>query len=142
MTMNANMANPGGESMRPQGLTFTAKSVDGKQYANPADAMARRDALITNLGQQQARYSGSMGRNLGAPQFNMKQAMGQENSEPNPGYAGNEYANYSDAQMAAYNAAGGTVRYSSNPLDVNTGVGDEMRRNPYTGQIETNPRYR
>ena len=77
MTMNANMANPGGESMRPQGFTFTAKGVDGKQYANPADAMARRDALITNLGQQQARYSGSMGRNLGAPQFNMKQAMGQ-----------------------------------------------------------------
>ena len=142
MTMNANMANPGGESMRPQGLTFTAKGVDGKQYANPADAMARRDALITNLGQQQARYSGSMGRNLGAPQFNMKQAMGQENSKPNPGYAGNEYANYSDAQMAAYNAAGGTVRYTSHPLDVNTGVGDEMRRNPYTGQIETNPRYR
>ncbi len=77
MTMNANMANPGGESMRPQGFTFTAKGVDGKQYANPADAMARRDALINNLGQQQARYSGSMGRNLGAPQFNMKQAMGQ-----------------------------------------------------------------
>ena len=77
MTMNANMANPGGESMRPPGFTFTAKGVDGKQYANPADAMARRDALITNLGQQQARYSGSMGRNLGAPQFNMKQAMGQ-----------------------------------------------------------------
>ena len=77
MTMNANMANPGGESMRPQGFTFTAKGVDGKQYANPADAMARRDALITNVGQQQARYSGSMGRNLGAPQFNMKQAMGQ-----------------------------------------------------------------
>ena len=142
MTMNANMANPGGESLRPPGFTFNAQGVDGKQYANPADAIARRDALIANLGQQQARYSGAMGRNLGAPQFNMTQAMGQENSKPNPGYAGNAYANYSDAQIAAYNAAGGTVRPTSTPLDVNTGVGDEMRRNPYTGAIETNPRYR
>ena len=123
MTMDANMANAGGGSMRPQGFTFTAQGVDGKQYANPADAMARRNELIANLAQQQARYSGSMGRNLGAPQLQLPQATTQtaapsmDRSTP--------YSTYTDGQIAAYNA---NMRA--------TGVGmQRLYRDPQTGEV-------